>query len=82
MDYNYYTLWYHSTAIFGYMLVAGMAFIAGWVIRDTKAKRKVKEIDGFALYKVAMRRKEESAKIKVKQEKEARRRKLFRVFKG
>jgi len=82
MDYNYYTLWYHITAISGYMLVAGMAFTAGWIIKSSRAKRKIKEIDGFALYEVAMRRNKDKAKIRAKQDKEERRKQTFRIFKG
>lgn len=82
MNYTYYTLWYHLTAIFGYMLVAGIAFCAGWKIKEGRMKRKPKEIDGFALYKVAMRKNENSVKIKAKREKQERQRVLFRVFKG
>jgi len=83
MHLNYYTLWYHLIVIYGYLLVAGMAFTAGWVLRIRRAKRKVKEIDGFALYKVAMEKKRNNAKIRIRQEKQQeRQRKLFQIFKG
>jgi len=90
----YYTLGYHIIAISGYMLVAVMAFTTGWILRDRKTKRSVKEIDGFALYKVMMMQKEKAnanhnngiivideAMVR-KQEKERRRQQTFRVFKG
>ena len=94
MDYNYYTLGYHITATLGYLLVAAMAFIAGWMTKSSRTKRKIKEIDGFALYKVMMMQKEKAnanhnngiivideAMVR-KQEKERRRQQTFRVFKG
>ena len=90
----YYTLGYHIIAISGYMLVAVMAFTTGWILRDRKTKRSVKEIDGFALYKVMMMQKEKAnanhnnriivideAMVR-KQAKERRRQQTFRVFKG
>lgn len=79
MDYNYYTLWYYLTVVFGYILVAGMAFTAGWIFRIRKTERVIKEIDGFALYKVAVMIKEKNnARIK----KEKWRQRPFTVFKG
>ena len=77
MDHTYYLV-----VIFGYVLVAVISFCAGWIWKTVRTKRVVKEIDGFALYKVAMQKAKDSAKIKARQEREARRRQLFRVFKG
>lgn len=89
MDYTYYTLWYYITVTTGYVLVASMAFIVGWAFKHRKTVREVQEIDGFALYKVAMKKKRDSAKTKAKREKRERQRILansckypFRVFKG
>ena len=82
MNLNYYTLWYHIVATLSYTFVAITAFCAGGIIKEMRMKRKPKEIDGFALYKVAMKEKKDSAKIENRQRKQERWLKTFRVFKG
>jgi len=77
-----YTLGYHIIATLGYLLVAAMAFTTGWILRDRKTKRSVKEIDGFALYKLAIMKREKAEMQKHADIKEQRRQQTFRVFKG
>ena len=60
----------YLVVIFGYVLVAVISFCAGWIWKTVRTKRGVKEIDGFALYRLMIIKREGSATEALKHKEE------------